>query len=131
MSALAVAVFSNVTNRSENSVANEIQERLNQALTKYNHSIHEIELQPEEGTEDEIAVLRSLQWKDLTVPGSPFMRPDWDPETGNASDTYRLIWNGRVFKLARPGTAGDGLIINFDAEDTGKPVEFPEDFSPL
>ena len=63
--------------------------------------------------DDEIKIVQSLQHKDVTIFGSPFLRLDWIPAEGDDVEMYRLRWNGAALELIEPGTTGhgSGLIL--------------------
>ena len=83
-------------------------------------------------TDDEFLVLRSLQWRDdlSAAPGSPYVRPDYNPSISDNAKDYRIRWNGRVFTLLEPGDSGKGLKIVYNGDDYTSNYSFPDDYQP-
>ena len=46
-------------------------------------------------------------------------------------EAYRLRWNGELFHVLEPGTAGSGIKVEFDASDYSLNYTFPDDFVPV
>jgi len=86
-------------------------EYLNQAVLKFNHASTEITNAVESGGADEQAVFATLQARDATLPGSPFLGTNFRSNLSNTDTTYRASWNGRMFQLVSPGSAGTGLDL--------------------
>ena len=120
--------------RSQDVVANEVRETLNLALKKHAQVNYEFVLAADDTkSDDEFAILRSLQWRDPSDPatGAPYVRPDWDPSASSNDNDFRLAWTGRIFRVLRPGTAGHGIKVDFEATDYGENYTFPNDFAPV
>ncbi|MFV1995288.1 MAG: Tfp pilus assembly protein FimT/FimU [Verrucomicrobiales bacterium] len=135
MSAMAIASFSNVQQGARNGIAIEVVNDLNQALAGHSQVQWVIQLANDDASaDDEILILRSLQYRDATNPahGSPFMNPVWNPVTSSSTQDHRIIWNGTAFEVVSPGDAGVGLRVNFEGgSDIGEPVTFPPGFVPV
>jgi len=54
----------------------------------------------------------------------------YSPDTSDEEEDFRLIWNGKVFKLLEPGDSGEGLLVSFDGKDNAVHT-FPTDYSPV
>ena len=134
ITAIAVPTFSNVHSNSKNVVAGEVMETLNMGLKKHAQVNYEFSLAADNAaTDDEFAILRSLQWRDPLDPatGAPFVRPNWNPSASTEAKDYRLRWKGRTFDVLQPGDAGSGIKVDFEAGDYGENYNFPDDFSPV
>lgn len=134
LSAIAIASYGGTKKGSEQTVAKELVETLNLGLKKFAQINHEISLAANDAaSSDEVLVLRSLQWRDPLdpSPGSPYVRPNFNPVGSSSADDYRVRWNGRVFTLVVPKTAGTGLKVNFQAKDYGANHTFPPGYTPV
>lgn len=135
LSAVAVSSVGRVTEASKKTVAQNLVETLNNATKEFGHAQYKLISNGENSdSTDEVQILRTLQWKDpgieLGVAG-PFMRGDWIPATSDSTEDYRCVWAGSYWKLARPGEAGSGLKVNFEASDLGTKYTHPDDFTPV
>lgn len=136
LSALALGSIGRILPASRDTVAVNMVETLNLAVSKY-VQIHGTDIREVAGDDasgdEEIAVLRALQWDSPTDPDpcAPYMRQDFNPSISASADDYRMIWNGEFFELMKPGIEATGLKVMFDASDLGQPVVFPEGFRPL
>ena len=131
LSAIAASVYGDVVEKSRETIAENLNETLNTSLSKFSHSLWDLRFSKlDTSGADELIVLRSLQFDDPNeeVPGQPFMRPNWNPLVSGSTEDYRLLWTGRMFKLARPGVSGTGLKVTFDGSDLGTIYEFPPGF---
>ena len=118
MSAIMIKVFSNVKQRSSEIIATELLETVNQGLTKFNQGNYQITTAAVAGSgADEAEIIGLLQTRDVTIPGTPFLRADWAPIASSSAEEYRIRWAGRRFVLLELGEAGTGLKVNFQAED--------------
>ena len=134
ITAIAVTYYGGTFDSSKNVVAGQMAETLNLGLKKYAQVNYEFNLAADDASaDDELAILRSLQYRDALdpVPGAPFVRPDWNPVGSSDAEDYRLSWNGQIFVLIEPGTAGTGLKVAFQATDYGENYNFPDDFVPV
>ena len=107
-------------------------ETMNRALYQYAQQANELYVNPAASATDEMAVLRTLQYRnpdeDRARLGSPFVSPCFNPQTSSVTSDYRLRWTGRNFELLRPGKAGTGLRLVFDGSDLTEPYEFGPNF---
>ena len=131
LSAVAIINLSPIDGKARAGVSQNLVETLNDGVKRFGHANYSIPRAADSGTDDEIEVLRTLQWRDVDSPGSPYARPDWQPGVSADDSDYRIQWNGRTFQLLRPGTAGAGLQVVFDSSDVGTPYDFPSGYKPL
>lgn len=134
ISGISLSYFGGTFKGSKNVVASEMAETLNLGLKKHAQVNYEFNLTADDDdTADEIAIVRSLQYRHPTspAPGAPFVRPNWHPVGSDDEEEYRLRWNGTVFEILKPETAGSGLKIAFGASDYGENYTFPNDFTPV
>ncbi len=131
---IAITYYGGTFDSSKRVVAKEMAETLNLGLKKHGQINYQFNLTADDASaDDETAIVRSLQYRHPTdpVPGAPFLRPNWHPVASNSAEEFRLRWNGRVFLLIEPGTAGTGLKVAFQASDYGENYDFPDDFVPV
>ncbi len=134
LSAIAVAAYSNILDSSRERVGAEVMETLNSGLKKFSQINYQITLAADDATsDDEFLVLRTLQWRDSNdpSPGSPFVKPNYNPVESSDDSDYRLRWNGKLFVIIPKGTAGTGLKLNFQGDDYGTDYDFPDGYTPL
>jgi len=136
LSALAIQSYSNVQESARESVARDTAAILNRALLHFNQANWDIVLDAVPGsTSDELAVLRTLQWRDpdpaQATPGSPYMPVKFKDAVSSSEDDYRIRWNGNTFELLGPGTAGSGLKTDFDSTSAAEAYSFPVGYQPL
>jgi prepilin-type N-terminal cleavage/methylation domain-containing protein len=128
LASAAVVAIPRILGSSKSAVARNVVETMNSGLHRFNQSNYElIVAEVSASANDELAVLRTLQYRDPTLPvtGSPYVRNDWNPATSSSASDYRIIWAGTIFKLMEPGAAGTGLKVKFDGSDLGTPYAFP------
>jgi len=136
LAAIASTSYQDVLRRSTVVVSQHTVEVLNQGVHEY-VQLEGLGLRrvpaDDASSDDELAVLRALQWDDPDFPGPglPYVRQDYDPPVTALTSDYRAIWDGRYFELRRPGQGGAGLKIMFDGSDFGRRVSFPDGFRPL
>lgn len=114
-------------------LAAERQEMLNRAVYTFAQQNYQIVFSPMgESSGDELAILRTLQYRDpnsyRAKIGSPYIDPRYNPATSSNTTDYRLQWTGKVFNVLAPGDSGSGLLMNFDGTDFTTPFAFPPDF---
>ena len=135
LSSLAIPMIGKVTDASKESIAQNLVETLNNATKEFGHAQYPILTNGENNdSDDEELILHTLQWKDPGIPfgiAGPFMKLDWIPATSNVTSDYRIVWSGSYWKLVKPGEAGAGLKVNFDAGDTGVNFSHEADFLPI
>ncbi|MFT4549509.1 MAG: hypothetical protein ACI9UA_000581 [Pseudoalteromonas tetraodonis] len=118
ISAIMLPQFTKVKKGSSKIIANEMVEVVNLGLKKFNQIAYKVTIAKDnDAATDEAAILVLLQTRDVTIPGSPFVRPDWQPTASDSTEDYRIHWAGRTFTLLKPGIEGHGLKIDFQAAD--------------
>ena len=118
LSGVMISSFSNVKENSSDIIATEVMETSNLGVKKFNQIAYKLTTAADpDSSADELAVMALLQTRDVTIPGSPFVRPNWNPVGSSSSEDYRIQWTGRLFELLKPGVAGHGLKVNFQATD--------------
>ena len=118
LSGIMMRVFVNVKSSSSDIIANEVMETVNLGVKKFDQVGYKITTTADaNSTVNEEAIVALLQTRDVTIPGSPFVQPDWDPTGSDDAADYRIRWAGRTFELLKPGTAGHGLRVDFEAGD--------------
>ena len=132
MATVGVSAFQNIQEKSKDQIALSIVEKLNKATHDYNHVYKPLDtpfLASSGG--DEKAILMTLQYREPDNPGvgEPYMRPDWKPTRTSDTNEYRYVWRGRNWDLLKPGEAGAGLKVQFDATDIGEMVTFPSGYT--
>jgi len=131
LSGVSLSYFGGTLKGSRSIVAKEVAETLNLGLKKHGQVEYEFVLAADDdATTDEIAIVRSLQYRDPSnpAPGAPFVRANWHPTGSDDDDEFRLQWNGTVFVVLAPGISGSGIKVEFDASDYGENYTFPDDF---
>lgn len=131
LAAIAIPQLGGIFKPSKETLARNTLETVNNAVHRFNQTNYELLLTAIASGQDEMQVLRTLQYRSPSnpMPGSPYMRLDWSPETSGNSEDYRLMWMGNLYKLLLPGESGTGIKVQFDAADLGKPYVFPADFT--
>lgn len=136
LSAVAIQSYSNMRENARESVTRDTVSLMNRALLHFNQANWDIVLDAVPGsTSDELAVLRTLQWRDpvpaQATPGSPYLPANLSDAVSSSEDDYRIRWNGNTFELLEPGTAGSGLKTGFDSTSAAEAYSFPEGYQPL
>ena len=134
ITSIAIKHFGGTLDASRSVVAEDVMTVINNGLKKHSQVNYEFNLPADNGaTDDEIAIVRSLQWRDPAnlVPGAPFIPESWQPLESSDIKEYRLRWNGKLFNVLEPGTSGSGIKVNFDASDYSLNYTFPDDFVPV
>jgi type II secretory pathway pseudopilin PulG len=132
LASAAVVSVPRILGSSKSTVARNSVETLNSGLHRFNQSNYELIVTAVSGSaDDELAVLRTLQYRDPNLPaiGSPYVRNDWNPAPSGSASDYRIVWAGTIFQLLEPGTAGTGLKVIFDGTDFGTPYAFPAGYT--
>lgn len=133
---VAAGHYGGVVESSRETVARNVLEVLNQGVLRYSQiegsGLRKVPAD-DESSQEEVDILRALQWVDSVqpTPGSPYVRRDFDPATSASTDIYRVVWNGAFFELRAPGELGAGLAIAFDSSDLGKTVSYADGYVPL
>ena len=134
ITSVAIQYFGGTLDASRSVVAEDVMTVINNGLKKHSQVNYEFNLPADHGgTDDEIAILRSLQWRDPfnLVPGAPFIPQNWHPVESFDIEEHRLRWNGKVFNVLEPGISGSGIKVQFDASDYSLNYTFPDDFVPV
>ncbi len=79
---------------------------LNGAVLSYNQAVEELNTNATETT-----ILTMLQTRDNRSHGSPYLPANLKTNTSSDSSVYRAKWNGRMFEMLPPGSAGTGLPL--------------------
>lgn len=131
LASILVARFPDLAGSGREVLARQKLEMLNGALISMNYSGRRIEAPANLGTAgDEQLIIMTLQRRDESLPGSPFVLPTYRPPASSDAQDYRLRFNGTRFELLLPGQAGTGLKVAFDGSDIGPARVFPPDFRP-
>jgi prepilin-type N-terminal cleavage/methylation domain-containing protein len=132
LASAAIMAIPRALDSSKVAVARNLVETLNSGVHRFNQANYEmlVTAVPAAST-DELAVLRTLQYRNPTAPvtGSPYVRNDWNPVSSSSTADYRIVWAGSMFQLVQPGAAGTGLKVKFDGSDLGTPYTFPAGFA--
>ena len=132
MAGIGFFATSGVLEGSKSSIARDLQGKLNIALKAHSQSNYEFVLAADDSAyTDELAILRSLQWRDADVPGSPYFKINFNPVGSDDTEDYRLRWNGLNYVLLERGSAGKGLKVDFSGSDQGTNYVFPSGYSPV
>jgi len=119
LATIAIPTIGGILPSSSGAIATRNMNLLNAAVVSFNQNNHELALDPDSGTADEIAVIRSLQYVPPLIsgslispsPGAPYFEPMANVLATSDSSRHRAQWNGRMYKLISPGTAGSGIDI--------------------
>lgn len=119
LASITLPVVIGVIPSSQASVASRNLNLLNGAVVAFNQNNHELALASDAGTSDEMAVIRSLQFVPPPVPGTslpasagaPYYEPMANIQVTSDPTRYRAQWNGKVFRLVSPTTAGAGIDL--------------------
>ena len=134
ITAIGVANIGGVNKSAQEKIANERCEQMNSALKSFSQSSYEIRLTKDDTKiDDELLVLRSLQWRDPVAPdpGAPFLWPSYNPAGSSDTSKLRIQWNGSVFQLLKVGQSGNGLLFDFERKDFTTNYVFPSDYAPV
>lgn len=103
----------NVVSASREQLALDEAEQANRAVLHYAQVKKEISIAADDSnTTDEIMVVWTLKQADTSIPGyTPYLPQDFPYTTSDSSDTYRLSWTGRNFRLLLPGVTGAGIQV--------------------
>lgn len=129
MSTIAIVNYKDIFGTSEDVICRKFTEDLNNALKEFQQSAWGITVSADDAsTVEEVKILQSLQYQDITMFGSPYFRLDWVPAEGEDIETYRLRWNGATFELIEPGTVGKGLWFDPQGSQFTSTVSLPANF---
>jgi prepilin-type N-terminal cleavage/methylation domain-containing protein len=131
---ISIPIYSGVRGASERAVATDHVESLNHAVVKYSQECWKMPTAAApDVTDDEYAVLRSLQYRFPATslkPGSPFFNPNYDPRTSSSLEAIRIRWNGKSFELLERGEPGKGLMYDNGNDVKSTPYSFPNGYKP-
>ncbi len=131
LAAIALPAYVNSVEGVQNGVAINSTETLNNAIHRFNEINYEMVVTATSGTTEEIKIFQTLQYRDpiYPMPGSPYIRQDWNPTVSSNTKDYRIQWTGKLFKLLGPGTTGSGILVARDGGDLGVPYTVPTNFT--
>jgi len=135
LAAVCIPVINGIATQSKASVAEKNMRSLNAAVQGFNQANWELVLTPQAGTDDELAIFLSVQYRDSAVsrqaPGSPYLNPMLDFVRSSSPQDYRAIWNGRMFEMVSPGATGDGIDLMRLGETAGGGASFSNGYKPV
>ncbi len=132
LAAIIIPLMQGSLSGSKNAIARNLVETMNQAVHRFNQTNYELLFTGVAPSgQDEMLILRTMQFRDPArpKPGSPYIRPDWNPDISSSSGDYRVMWSGALYQLLVPGQAGTGIKVKFDASDLTTPFVFPPGFT--
>ncbi len=134
LAGIAIPIYSNIREGSEQEVAGDRVEALNHAVAKYTQECWKIPTAADAAvTTDEYAVLRSLQYRFPSTnlkPGSPFFDPKYNPKASSSTADLRIRWNGKSFELLTRGISGTGLKYEGGKDMASTSYTFPAGYKP-
>jgi prepilin-type N-terminal cleavage/methylation domain-containing protein len=115
LAGISIPKLSGILGVSKDQVAIDMAEAANRAVDHYDQTGQDMPIaEDDSGTVDEIKAWYTLTTRDSSIPGSPFL-PETFPSTTSAStDTYRLQWTGKNFRVLTPGVVGSGIQVESD-----------------
>lgn len=113
MAAIGIPMILNGVSSSSAETAKRNMNLLNGAVIAFNQGNWELVLAASSGSDDEQKIFDSLRYRDATnpSPGSPYLPPNATFVASSATNTYRAIWNGRMYEFAPPGSNGMGIDL--------------------
>ncbi len=131
LAAIAISRFSGLDDSARAVLAQERVEMLNGGLSRMGISGRRINAAVNlSSAGDEQLIVMTLQMRDESLVGSPFVTPNYQPAGSSSAQDYRLRYNGVRFELLPPGQTGAGLKMAFDGSDMGQARVFPPNFKP-
>ncbi|MFV1994797.1 MAG: type IV pilin protein [Verrucomicrobiales bacterium] len=134
LSGIAIPAYQGVMEQSRVQASRDKLQMLNRAVRAFAQTNWNLSLPRDDGSSaDEIAILRTLQWRDPVepAPGAPYISEFWDPVPSVSEDDYRLRWQGSFWEYLGPGESGTGLKVDLSSGDIGSQVNFGAGFSPV
>lgn len=137
LSHIAITSYKNLGSKSKDILHGNFVSDLNTSLRNFEQQNWSMEVTADDAsTDDEFAVLRTLQWKDPTPGpnglasdlGAPYYRQDWNPVESSDEDEFRIRWKAGAFQMLSPGDEGMGL--RYSQADFTTNYAFPADFEP-
>lgn len=131
IAAIIVVSMSDMVGGGKTVLARQRMEMLNDGLNRMSMCGRQIATTPQlTSVQDENLVVMTLQMRDESLAGSPYVVPTYLPKGSSDGTTYRLRFTGHRFELLLPGQAGTGLKVEFDGSDMGPARIFPSNFRP-
>jgi len=136
LSGVSIQSYSGLQKSARESVARDTLAILNRAVLHFSQTNWDLVLDPvNNATSDELAVLRTLQWRNpiagQATPGSPYLPINFCDTMSSSDKDFRLAWNGRAFELLEPGTPGSGLLTGATSAASAGVYAFPSDYQPI
>lgn len=130
--AIAIQGYQGINSASRETVARDNLALLNRSLLHFNQGVKDITLSPNYASaSDELTILRTLQWRDEDLPGSPYLSATFTGGVSSSTEDYRICWNGRFFELLMPGTQGIGIKAGLATPEAEVEFNYPEGYKPL
>lgn len=131
LASIIISRFTGLDDSARAVLAQERVEMLNGGLSRMGISGRRINAAANlNSTGDEQLIVMTLQMRDESLVGSPFVVPNYQPTASSSAEDYRLRYNGARFELLSPGQTGAGLKMEFDGSDMGQARVFPPNFKP-
>ncbi len=115
LAAVAIPIMANNVKTANAATAQRNLNLLNGAVQSFNQANWELVLATSSGSDDERAIFDSLRYRNpdvrLASPGSPYLPPNATFVASSDTNTYRALWNGRLYEFKSAGTAGTGLDL--------------------
>jgi len=115
MAAIAIPILGNNVKTATTATAKRNLDLLNAAVQSFNQANWELVLSTSGGSDDEQAIFDSLRYRDpdvrLASPGSPYLPPNATFVASSDTNSYRAVWNGRLYEFRSAGTVGTGLDL--------------------
>jgi type II secretory pathway pseudopilin PulG len=113
VAAVAVPSISRVVSASSYGTAKRNLNYLNGSVIAFNEANWQLVLATSSGSDDEQKIFDSLRYRAATNPasGSPYLPDTATFVATSDTNTYRAVWNGRMFGIVVPGTNGTGLDL--------------------
>jgi type II secretory pathway pseudopilin PulG len=133
LATITMTSFNHLLSGGKDAIAAERREMLNQALHRFCQYNYEMLFnRMDSSAADEMVILRTIQYReedeDRAKIGSPYLDPRYNPITSADLTTYRFRWTGSLYEMLKPGTAGTGIVMNFDGTDFTTAFDFPPNF---
>ena len=112
LTGIAIVCFSNLLPSARQRAAEDSAALLNRGVAHYDQVNSEITIQAAAGTDDEMAVVDLLKTRSVSAPGSPYIEANFTAVPSNSTDTVRLYWTGKFFKVIPEGADGAGITVN-------------------
>lgn len=132
LAGVSIQSYHGLRDSARESAARDTLALLNRALLHFDQTNWDVVLTPvPDATSDELAILRTLQYRNPSIPGSPYIPSNFDNVMSSSEEDYRIQWNGRAFELLAPGAPGAGIKTGGDSPSTSTVYTYPSDYQPL